>query len=597
MTGVENLWKSGPSTGRHNYPDFGQYMPKNYFKAFCSAAPFAWAEEKYWYEDSRDVPWEVFLPCLDSFNEKRQRLIKTFLLLIDESMSGWRPKTTKFGGLPNYTFEPRKPVPLGTMFRNGVECISGVLVVQDVVQNPEQQSRKAYNGLPSALPDRSAIMTHTAEVLRLVTNAKIPEGGWVGDDSWFGSIMTAVEVMKCCGVHSTWIIKQNQQWFPMKALKAVMNARFGQRPAGHWVTFTTTIAGVNLLAIAYAWSQRGVTYILSTCGSTAPSDKMYTSYFEDEFGNVGCKEILRPRIASMLYDYLPLIDEHNKQRQSILGLERKWPTRHCWFRLLTTLVGMCIIDMHHLYRNLRTSQFQEMDIMQFSDFICKNLKRRTWRIPQRRKPGELLERITNSDGNLRYQLTDRQYNKGRNVGKSIQQNCYICRKYLMPNGNTQYNQTSFRCVACKMPLCKKDRSDLSTGRLTSCLAEHQESNCKAIGCFTTDRSYTTFPRALQVNLLRRGAPGHDNSSTGRWNLVRDSINHDDDEDEDDEESYDNDEDKEDEESSEDDEDKEDEGPAHENTEEEPQRTTTKKRKQQIEQSTARVTRSRTLNKT
>jgi len=336
-----------------------------------------------------------------------------------------------------------------------VECISGVLVVQDVVQNPERQSRKAYNGSPSALPHRSAIMTHTAEVLRLVTNAKIPEGGWVGGDSWFGSIMTAVEVMKRCGVHSTWIIKQNQQWFPMKALKAVMNARFGQRPAGHWVTFTTAIAGVNLLAIAYAWSQRGVTYILSTCGSTAPLDKMYTSYFEDEFGNVGCKEILRPQIASMLYDYLPLIDEHNKQRQSILGLERKWPTRHCWFRLLTTLVGMCVIDMHRLYRNLRTSQFQEMDIMQFSDFICKNLKRRTWRIPQRRKPGELLERITNSDGNLRYQLTNRQYNKGRNVGKSIQQNCYICRKYLMSNGNTKYNQTSFRCIACKMPLCNR----------------------------------------------------------------------------------------------------------------------------------------------
>ena len=45
--------------------------------------------------------------------------------------------TTKLGGLPNYTHEPRKPVSLGAMFRNGVECISGVLVVQDVVQNPE----------------------------------------------------------------------------------------------------------------------------------------------------------------------------------------------------------------------------------------------------------------------------------------------------------------------------------------------------------------------------------------------------------------------------------------------------------------------------
>ncbi len=56
------------------------------------------------------------LPCLSSFNNRHQHLIKTVLLLIDEFMSGWRPMTTKLGGLPNYTFEPRKPIPLGTMF-------------------------------------------------------------------------------------------------------------------------------------------------------------------------------------------------------------------------------------------------------------------------------------------------------------------------------------------------------------------------------------------------------------------------------------------------------------------------------------------------
>jgi len=32
--GVENLWKSGPSIGHQEYPDFGQYIPVNYFKAF-----------------------------------------------------------------------------------------------------------------------------------------------------------------------------------------------------------------------------------------------------------------------------------------------------------------------------------------------------------------------------------------------------------------------------------------------------------------------------------------------------------------------------------------------------------------------------------
>jgi hypothetical protein len=86
-------------------------------------------------------------------------------MLVEESRSGWWPKTIKFGSLPNYTFEPCKPVPLGTMFCNGVECISGVLVIQDVVQNPEIQSRNAYYGERSFMLDKSDMTSHAAEVL------------------------------------------------------------------------------------------------------------------------------------------------------------------------------------------------------------------------------------------------------------------------------------------------------------------------------------------------------------------------------------------------------------------------------------------------
>jgi len=103
-------------------------------------------------------------PCLARFNDRRQKLMKTMMMLVDESGSGWRPKTTKLRGLPNYMFEPRKPVPLGTMFRNGVECVSGILVVHDVVRNPEQQSLKSYFGGPSTLPNSADIGAHTAEV-------------------------------------------------------------------------------------------------------------------------------------------------------------------------------------------------------------------------------------------------------------------------------------------------------------------------------------------------------------------------------------------------------------------------------------------------
>ena len=221
--------------------------------------------------------------------------------------------------------------------------------------------------------------------------------------------------------HSSWIIKQNQNWFPMKALYAVLKARHKDRPAGHWVTFHTTISGVELIAMAYAWSQRGISYILSTCGSTAPAEKMYLSYFEDDYGNVSSKEISRPELAHLLYDYLPLIDEHNKQRQRILGLEKRWPTRNCWFRLLTTLLGMSIVDMHRLY--------------------------------------------------------------------------------LTPMGETEYIQTTFCCSDCKMPLCKKDRSNPEIGRHKSCIDEHIMSTCDTVGCHGNDRHYSNFPKDKQVQLV------------------------------------------------------------------------------------------------
>ena len=124
-------------------------------------------------------------------------------------MSGWRPKTSKLGGLPNYTYEARKPVPLGTMLRNSVECVSGCLVFQDIVQLPELQARKEYYGEVSSLPGMEEVKATPAEVLRQVEGSGLEKGGWVGGDAWFGSVMSCVEVYKRFGVHSTFVVKNN----------------------------------------------------------------------------------------------------------------------------------------------------------------------------------------------------------------------------------------------------------------------------------------------------------------------------------------------------------------------------------------------------
>ncbi|CAB9530025.1 hypothetical protein SEMRO_2714_G335340.1 [Seminavis robusta] len=126
--GVDNLWLYGKSGGRRDRANFGQYMPKLWFKCFLAAAPYMFCDKEHWFKERREKPWEIFSDALDSFNEKRVQLFKNVLAMMDETMSGWRPKTSKTGGLPNISFEPRKPVPLGTMLRNAVECMTGCLI-------------------------------------------------------------------------------------------------------------------------------------------------------------------------------------------------------------------------------------------------------------------------------------------------------------------------------------------------------------------------------------------------------------------------------------------------------------------------------------
>jgi hypothetical protein len=84
----------------------------------------------------------------------------------------------------------------------------------------------------------------------------------VGGDAWFGSMMSAIETYKRKKVKCTFIIKNNQTFFPMQPIHAVLKARYGNHPAGHWFVFQATISDVKVFALAYVWSYHGVSYYL-----------------------------------------------------------------------------------------------------------------------------------------------------------------------------------------------------------------------------------------------------------------------------------------------------------------------------------------------
>ena len=129
-----------------NDGSFLRSMEKTTFKCIVAALPYMWSDKTYWYRDRRDKPWEIFTPFIEAWNERQQALFEDYgIIVADESMVAWVPHTSKLGGLPNYVYEKRKPKPLGTMLRNTVECMTGILKSQDVVQLPEIQSKKTIS--------------------------------------------------------------------------------------------------------------------------------------------------------------------------------------------------------------------------------------------------------------------------------------------------------------------------------------------------------------------------------------------------------------------------------------------------------------------
>jgi len=71
---------------------------------------------------------------------------------------------------------------------------------------------------------------------------------------------------------------------------------------------------------------------------------------------------------------------------------------------------MCIVDMHRLYRNIYNKAYTDIDILQFSDLLCKKLTVQSRRQNERLASltGEqgynasILERITDKDGNHKF---------------------------------------------------------------------------------------------------------------------------------------------------------------------------------------------------
>ena len=140
--------------------------------------------------------WWMVSGGVANFNKQRKAIFLSHTIsVLDESMSGWKPRTTKTGGLPHLSFIMRKPVPLGTEFKAVADGEAGCLLGLEIQRGKEGMKNMQYSKRFRAT---SACSIRLSEMLQSDNNIRDwidsnPKSLIIGD-SWFSSVKTALGI-------------------------------------------------------------------------------------------------------------------------------------------------------------------------------------------------------------------------------------------------------------------------------------------------------------------------------------------------------------------------------------------------------------------
>jgi hypothetical protein len=141
------------------HPNFGQYMNRTRFDAIKKSCLVPWTDLSIAGED----PWYEIRPLINALNENRLReVIIGELLVADEVMSAYKPRTTSTGDLDHVSFVERKPKSLGTEFKSIHEGRHGLTLFLEIQEGKDAMARKRF---------RDSMNPATATALRLALGA------------------------------------------------------------------------------------------------------------------------------------------------------------------------------------------------------------------------------------------------------------------------------------------------------------------------------------------------------------------------------------------------------------------------------------------
>lgn len=137
------------------YPGFEEYMSRARFDNIKRAILAPCADHASAGEDR----WWQIRPLITAFNRNRLvNVVRSEVLVPDEMMSPYQPRTTSAGDLDHLSFVERKPKKLGTEFKCIADGIHGLMLFLEIQEGQDAMATKRF---------RDTNAPATAQALRL----------------------------------------------------------------------------------------------------------------------------------------------------------------------------------------------------------------------------------------------------------------------------------------------------------------------------------------------------------------------------------------------------------------------------------------------
>lgn len=337
--------------------------------------PFLWARDDL---KSTDEWWQIVQVFAD-FNENRRSVLQSSNYKVDdETISAFRPQTRKNGNLPHLSFIQRKPEDLGTEFKSCACGVLGMMLALELQRGKDDNTcskflREMNNKKAAACTLRLAEESSQRD---LPANDDSLNPHHTEDihiaDSWFGSVRTLKGFRKFISHKTKGImnIKQCSSCYPKKFIEATMQSW----PAGSHIVLSAEVDDVKMFAIGYKYcSKKTMCFLMNDGSASTEGGEPYRAKWNDENGNNMVKLVPRPEACSTYFHFSNVIDVLNSLRQKELRLEKHWVTQDGYFRIITTIFGICVVDAwkgykHHL--KCTRHRHKDCELMEFVDMLA-----------------------------------------------------------------------------------------------------------------------------------------------------------------------------------------------------------------------------------